>query len=506
MNLIVALCYHAGDAQLMLKNLRWQRELCGRKPHTAVICCDEHGSMRWGNEIAQAATAAYDKVLRFRYPRTPMNTWPQGPNWAFQHTAIHMQQYGKPWLWFEADAIPLKHDWLEQLEAEYVRAGKKFLGYQVPEFLHYNGVAVYPPETPKLIPKALKSVDYAWDAAMREEMVHLAAHTDLFCHAWGQMPNGTIHHRDGVPPQFNNEQRMAFIKPRAVIVHRDKYGLVIDRMRARIKAQRSIPLKFCGENAPGPKVEIFIVSYSKDIEYLRYNLQSIQKFSTGFSGVTMLVPTHERHLFAELASRFSVKLKHYQVHADPTKWHLGHQIEKCRGDVWCNEADFILFSDSDCIFTEPVTPEDYFIDGKPVLVVEEYSRLQNVPWQATVEAALKLRPRFLTMCRHPFVGPPELLRDVRTMVEQANKVSFEDYVFSRKSNFPWGFSEFSTIGAVAMMGKWHDKFHIIDLAKEPRPHDKLTQFWSHSPPGTAQHLPSVGGMAVPKEIIEKALA
>lgn len=506
MNLLIALCYHTGDAKLMLKNLRWQRELCGRKPHTAILCCDEIGSTGLNNEIAAAASEAYATVLRYRYPRTPQNTWPQGPNWAFQHTAHHMQQYGKPWLWFEADAIPLKHDWIEQLEAEYVSRGKKFLGYQVPEFLHYNGVAIYPTETPTLIPKAMKSVDYAWDAAMREEMVHLAAHTDLFCHAWGQMPNGTIHHRDGVPPQFNNEQRMAFIKPRAVIVHRDKYGLVIDRMRARIKAQRSIPLNFCGENSPGPKVEIFIVSYSKDIEYLRYNLQSIRKFASGFSGVTLLVPTHERHLFAELAAGFFVKLRHYKVHDDPTKWHLGHQIEKCRADFWCPGVDYILFSDSDCIFTEPVTPADYIVDENPVLVVEEYSRLQNVPWQATVEAALKRPAKYLTMMRHPAVHYPAVLKQTREIIAVEHGKSFEDYVFSGKATFPWHFSEFSTIGTVAMLPQWRDKYHIIDLAKEARPKDKLTQFWSHSPPSAEQHLPSVGGMAVPKEIIERALA
>jgi len=127
------------------------------------------------------------------------------------------------------------------------------------------------------------------------------------------------------------------------------------------------------------KCEILIISYLKDKPYLHYCLRSIQKFATGFSGTTLVVPSVEASEFASMAAGFGMGLRTYERDPNPVKWHLHAQVQKHRADEHCPDADFILHTDSDCVFTEPVTPDDYFVDGKPVMLFESYTRIPGKP-------------------------------------------------------------------------------------------------------------------------------
>lgn len=236
-----------------------------------------------------------------------------------------------------------------------------------------------------------------------------------------------------------------------------------------------------------PKVEILIVSYAKDLPYLRWCLESIKKFATDFSGVTLVVPSVEIGDFKDFAQETNWKLRVYNRTEDKRKWHLAAQVEKCLADQHCPDADFILHTDSDCIFTEPVTPDDYFVNGKPVMVIEAYSRLKGNPWQSIVRKALGWLPEYETMRRHPQVNPVGIYADVRQRVERVNRMRFADWVLMQKGDFPFGFTEHNTIGAVALRDlRWRTAYHWIDAGKETPPKEKLLQFWSHSPPDKPQ--------------------
>lgn len=184
--------------------------------------------------------------------------------------------------------------------------------------------------------------------------------------------------------------------------------------------------------------------------------------------------------------------------SDKERWHLHHQVMKCHADLWCEGADFVLHTDSDCVFKEPVTPEDYFVNEKPVMLMEPYSKLVNNPWQIPTQNTLK---RFVThefMRRHPQVNPIQVYAGLRECVRELHNKPFDDYVLSLKPDFPWGFSEHNVIGAYAWLA-YRDNYHWIDLSKDKRPKDKLIQFWSHSPPDKLQDMPN-GGQCVPLEI------
>src|SRR5437762_5932895 len=107
------------------------------------------------------------------------------------------------------------------------------------------------------------------------------------------------------------------------------------------------------------RTSILIVSFLQDLPWLKHCLRSIDKFATGFGETVVLVPEEELWRFSkalcELPLRAdtqdSIRLASYHRTPRQEYWHLHHQVMKCRADKWCPDADFVLHTDSDCIFS-----------------------------------------------------------------------------------------------------------------------------------------------------------
>lgn len=254
------------------------------------------------------------------------------------------------------------------------------------------------------------------------------------------------------------------------------------------------------------KTSILIVTHLKDRDYLELNLRSIAKFSTGFHEVVVLVPHDEYDEFGAFVGKYPVSLVYYLRNCAPSHCHLIHQLQKCRSDSWCPDADFVLHTDSDCMFTEAVSPEDYFVDGKPVMVYTEYSKLtERTPWSPVVTAALKKRTMHEFMRRHPQVNPLGVYAALRDRIEQLHNMPFDDFVMTRKPNFPWGFTEHNIIGAFAFGDpEFKTQYHWHDTTVNGMPKEKLIQFWSHSPVDRPQEI-AHGGLHTPAEFAEAIL-
>lgn len=235
-------------------------------------------------------------------------------------------------------------------------------------------------------------------------------------------------------------------------------------------------------------VSILIASYARDYAWCEYNLKSIRKFAKGFHSVTLLVPSQDAALFLKLEQAYSttelpVLIKHYVVM--PGKEFNHHQAMKCYADVYCPQANFILHTDSDCIFTAPVTPGDYFVGDKPVLLKRSYADIiakggehaGSVWWQAQTERALGEPCPYETMRRHPAVHPKGLYKPHREHIERIHLTSFTDYVLKQKNTALQGYSEFNSLGSFALR-YFPDMHHWIDQQFEPSPIQKLHQNWS----------------------------
>jgi hypothetical protein len=246
-----------------------------------------------------------------------------------------------------------------------------------------------------------------------------------------------------------------------------------------------------------PNVEILYVTFARDLHWLRYSLESIRKYASGFSGVKIVVPTWDVDKFLQF-ERYStpdcpVLVKNFLEY--PGKGFVHHLAMKCYADVFCPEADFILHMDPDCLFKEKVAPDDYFVDGKPVLVIEPYDVLRTIHparynWKRVTEEALKLDCTHETMCRHPAVHDRATYREMRAYIERVHQTPFLDFVLKQKNSYPQGFGEFNTLGAFAMQSAI--PYYLIDRSDQGDKYDppsKVWQGWSYQ--GVSKNMDTI---------------
>lgn len=235
------------------------------------------------------------------------------------------------------------------------------------------------------------------------------------------------------------------------------------------------------------RVWINYVTFSRDLEWLKFSIQSLNKYAKGFDGVTIVVPVQDLDKFLpfeKMGDRILVKtFMEY-----PGKGFVHHLAMKCYADVFSPAATHVLHMDPDCLFSCPVTPDDYFVDGKPVLVIEPYEAILKAlhhpryHWKSVTEEALKFACDYETMCRHPAVHPRETYRGLRDYMERVHEVPFYDWVIKQKNQFPQGFGEFNTLGAWALKFS-PEKYHFIDRGYDGEMRDpipKVTQMWSYT--------------------------
>jgi hypothetical protein len=226
-----------------------------------------------------------------------------------------------------------------------------------------------------------------------------------------------------------------------------------------------------------PRTDIMIVTYAKDADWLRYCLRSIRKFCTGFGDVIVAYPNKDATLIEPICREYGATQKGFDEHS--TKGHLHHLVVKCEADLYCPDADYVLHVDSDCVFHEPTTPEDYFVGGKPVMMRERYDRLgTQVPWRPVVARALGFNPEYETMRRHPSLYPRTIYAELREHVEAVHHVPFDRYVLAQEMIPCPGFCEFNSLGALAIQSHEGD-YHWVDPEHDVVPANRLRQFYSH---------------------------
>lgn len=228
------------------------------------------------------------------------------------------------------------------------------------------------------------------------------------------------------------------------------------------------------------KTSILIVSHAKDIRWAKFCLFSIKQFATGFYEVVVAVPTADIGAFADTAQATGVRLVPFDQ-ARPPLGHLDHEVQKCMADKYCPTTDCVMHVDSDCFFRAPVTPDTYFHDGKPVLLIQDFNNAGPARcWKASTEKALGHAVKYETMRRHPAVHYLGVYENLRDAVSRAHRCHFSQYVLSQPTN-PIGFSEFNCLGQIALLPQWRDRYTVINVDFAPYPQSPLVQFWSHGP-------------------------
>lgn len=441
--------------------------------------------------------------VRERYERPDLG-YAAAANHLFRSCLEAAEEHysGYPVIFCEADTTPTRPTWFADIAAEYAACGRPFMGdyHWEGAIPHMTGNAVYAHNWRQLAPSlaALPGPrpEQGWDTSCAHQTVPQMARASTIQQQW-------------ICPPFTDENVVRILRRDTALFHRCKDGTLIDVLARRLGippiplgvplcapvGRSAQPATLTASVAPRrPVVQILIVTHAKDIDFLKYCLQSIRQFATGFAGVTLVVPDHERRLFEWVRDLARVEF----FHQPEGKGMLAHEREICRADEWCPNAEFILHLDADCMFFRPVRPEDYVIGGRCLAVRESYAKITNPNrhvWKKCVEDAVGITPQFDAMLRHPQVHPARVYKETRAQITLHTGVMWDDYILSCRNEFPQSFAEFPTLAAVGWSA-FPDAYQFSDYDKSAdaalccmsegdfqylyrRDREHLVEFWSH---------------------------
>jgi hypothetical protein len=222
------------------------------------------------------------------------------------------------------------------------------------------------------------------------------------------------------------------------------------------------------------KRSIFIRSYQGDIQWLKYALQSIHKFCSGWDEIVIVVPKPQLSLFKELNLTVE-RLETCPVYPND---YIGQQLTKLEAYNY-TDADIITFWDSDVIAFENTTPDDYIVNNKPILYKTHYNHLkgdQGYLWKERTEKAFGHPLEFEYMRRLPLTYHASTLKSLNIYFKLHHNKSFQQYMEDIQGN---DFSEFNLVGAYVDKYE-NDKYAVLDTDTVTPPPVKARQFWSWS--------------------------
>jgi hypothetical protein len=217
----------------------WIAELGGVKGFECILCLTRP-AWRIGaeNDIKPILERAFgsvstfvpgDEVIEVPWPNDKADA--RSPNHMFRRVGQEMENNRKkPWLWMEMDAIPVKPSWMTELDLEYERCAKPFMGVKLElgGRPYMSGVSIYPANitrcTPHLWncpPNQLGGI-VPFDVNGGIDTTRMGHFTDLIQYVRanpnpGQEADWSVSHDA--------------IDPRAVLFHRSKDLSLIDHIR-----------------------------------------------------------------------------------------------------------------------------------------------------------------------------------------------------------------------------------------------------------------------------------
>lgn len=465
--MIIVFPYSPKDQDLAAKLSSWIAELGPNKGHKALVCRDARTNPNIDREVKHNLSQVFDSVDSVDVVErmdsdwsAESNTSARAANIMFRTAAKHVQFTDpQPFLWLEPDVVILKSGWMDQVEKEYnADPVKPFMG----DFVnfpgvppHMSGIAVYPGIVVDHAPWATmaSTQDTAWDVQAADQIVPKMKQTHLIKHQWkfGGVSNES--ELDNLLGQCGD----------AVIFHQDKSGTVIKFLRERKqiaagtdRTDRSQSLNHSTVLAgltPARRAtttDILIKSYPPDYEWLGYCLRSIDKFCSGFRQCVLICPDDKCPKPTNLPVKMIVL---EEVGNDGYLWQNAVKAQAYK----YTDADCILHVDSDCVFTTPVTPETFLINGKPYWLFSAYDKIA-VPWQPIMEKFAQRSVPLEYMRRIPTFIPVFVHRATEEYCKVRHGCSLQDYIMQQPYR---SFSEFNALGIVADE-QFHDKFEWIN--------------------------------------------
>jgi len=179
------------------------------------------------------------EVITMKFDDPPGMRYPEVANWAFRQCAKAMR--GKPFIWIEADSIPLKAGWVKVLTEEYEEVGKPYLYVKTlsPPFDNYTGIGVQGPDAYDQAPEGFTTGGF--DEWIVRNYGNLIGRTDLIQHSYGfydSKGDATLH-------EFPRD--LSLIRSDAVLFHKDQKQGLIDHLMPSLKGDDVVNVSTVGD-------------------------------------------------------------------------------------------------------------------------------------------------------------------------------------------------------------------------------------------------------------------
>lgn len=210
---------------------------------------------------------------------------------------------------------------------------------------------------------------------------------------------------------------------------------------------------------------IFIKSYPKDFNLLYYALLSIDKYVSGDFDVVLLLDKGNK-----LPDK--IKLKDYVKLIEVEKQGHGYLFQQyCKITAHkYTESDFILFSDSDCIFDHEISINDFIASGTPEILYTDYEKVGSaICWKKPTEIFIKKPVQYEFMRRNCLIYHRSTLVNISNAYPQLKNIILHSE----------SFSEFNAIGAYAWFHE-REKYNFINTDNWEYVPPKATQLWSYA--------------------------
>lgn len=219
-------------------------------------------------------------------------------------------------------------------------------------------------------------------------------------------------------------------------------------------------------------IDIFYKTYHQDKKWLEYSLRSLSKFVTGYNNIVILIPIRDKRYFEGINFPERTIIHFVNEYGDG---YLYQQVCKIQGHKY-SDADYILFSDSDCIFDHPINLQDFIADGKPEILYTHYDKVGGgIIWKQPTEDFIKAPVEYEMMRRNCLIYHTSTLKAIAEY-----EPNLEHIIMSSVR-----FSEFNAMSVYAWTYE-KDSYTFINTDEWEYTPPKATQLWSKCNEGNTE--------------------
>jgi len=213
-------------------------------------------------------------------------------------------------------------------------------------------------------------------------------------------------------------------------------------------------------------IDIFYKSYAKDFEWLYYSLRSVKKYITGYNKIVIVIPEQDKDLLKyELIDELRCEVNLVNEYGNG---YIYQQFIKMTAHKYC-ESKFILYSDSDLVYTTKIDLNKLIDNEKPEILYTDYSKVGDaICWKEVTEKFIGREIKYEFMRKMPLVYHRS------TIIKINENYDIEDTIMNKFSD---RFSEFNSIGAWIYYNE-ADKYKLTNTDKWCYVPPICRQFWS----------------------------